>query len=416
MSPMLQRTSPALALVISVIVAVALSSTACTFDVSGIAPDENIQNPDPCVDNPGQCPDVPPDAQPDIPPDVPADWYDPMWTYRRLLTIPAAEIAELLADFPVLVHLRDAELLDKAQPSGNDISFVSLDGQTVFAHELEAYDETDGELVAWVNLPTLSSTEDNQFYIYYGNLASGDQQNPAQVWDSAYQGVWHLSEPAVDESVTQMHRDSSGYENHGTQSGNELANGRIAGAQDFDGTNDQINISNPTSFVLGDADCTVSAWIRTNTTRDRGIVIKSPPNGHEPRDKLFGINHTQNRLGVDHGWVGYANANTTVNDDNWHHVAWVQRANASGNDELWQLWVDGSMENQRSYNTDTDDADHTLRIGGGSPSSYFSDTFRGRIDEVRISHTDRSPAWIQTSYQNQLDPASFHSIGAEQAL
>ena len=29
-------------------------------------------------------------------------------------------------------------------------------------------------------------------YVYYGNGAAANQQNPAGVWDSNYEGVWHF--------------------------------------------------------------------------------------------------------------------------------------------------------------------------------------------------------------------------------
>lgn len=388
-------------------VAAILSSTACRFDPSIVVIDET---PPSCTDQSSECQEVP-DAS-----TVSADWYEPLWTYRRLLSIPANLVVENLVAFPVLVYLRGSELTGKTQPSGGDIVFVSLDGQTILAHEIELYDEVNGDLFAWVNIPLLSSSEDNQFYIYYGNSASDDQQQPDDVWDNAYQGVWHLAEQAADESQAQQHQDSSGRQNHGEQSGNEQVPGQIAQAQYFDGTDDQINIANPTSFALGDADCTITAWIRTDASQERGIVVKSSPTGHEPQDRLFGINHTRDSLGIDHGWIGYLGGSSTINDDQWHHVAWVQRANSAGDAERWQLWVDGNLEGEETEVTDSDPNDHTLRIGGGSPTSFFPRTFRGAIDEVRISHTDRSAGWLQTSYDNQRAPRMFHAVGVEQTL
>src|SRR4030042_4291597 len=41
---------------------------------------------------------------------------------------------------------------------------------------------------------------------------------------------------------------------------------------------------------------------------------------------------------------------------------------------------------------------------------------KGIIDEIRISNITRSAAWIQTSYNNQKDPTTFHTIGGEETL
>lgn len=348
--------------------------------------------------------------------DAPANWYQKNWPYRRSITILSTSVGQDLSQFPVLVSLDGADIMGKPQASGNDIVFVSSDGQTVFAHEIEHYDHDTGELDAWVNVPMLSSSQDTVLYVYYGNPSSDDQQQPDLVWDASFQGVWHLSENAADESNVAEHRDSSGYGNHGLQSGNQQTPGRIAQAQFFDGNDDDIRIANSTNFVLGDANCTISAWIRSDDDGDRGIVIKSPPQDHAPGDKLFGINHTQDSLGLDHGWVGYIDGNSVVNDNQWHHVVWVQRADYDDNQERWELWVDGEMEGEQEEATNPDVDTHTLRIGGASPNSYFSQTFFGAIDEVRISHTDRSGAWIRTSYINQSNPTSFFSLGDEESL
>ena len=41
--------------------------------------------------------------------------------------------------------------------------------------------------------------------------------------------------------------------------------------------------------------------------------------------------------------------------------------------------------------------------------------FNGTIDEVRVSSTLRSAAWIQTEYNNQSSPATFYTVGSAQA-
>ena len=40
--------------------------------------------------------------------------------------------------------------------------------------------------------------------------------------------------------------------------------------------------------------------------------------------------------------------------------------------------------------------------------------FDGKLDEVRLSNIVRSPAWIQTSYNNMNEPSHFSAIGPEE--
>jgi len=52
-------------------------------------------------------------------------------------------------------------------------------------------------------------------------------------------------------------------------------------------------------------------------------------------------------------------------------------------------------------------------IGRGSPvSSNYG--FIGSIDEVQISNIGRSSEWIKTSYNNQNNPSTFYSLGAQE--
>jgi hypothetical protein len=346
---------------------------------------------------------------------VPEDWMDPAWGYRRRIVIDGGQLTATLVEFPVMIAIDDPALSTKVQQTGADIAFTAANGQTRLAHELEHFDSESGTLVAWVGMPSLVSGEDTSVYIYYGNPGAPDQSSGTDVWDASYHGVWHLGEDAVDEQQSTTHSDSS-RGNFGAQAGNARVVGQVGFAQQFDGDDDEVSISNPDTFLLGDASCTVSAWIRTTSTDDMGIVIKSPVSSHVPNDKLFGVNHEPNKLGIDQGWVTYLGATTDVTDGAWHHVAWVQTADAANGYERWELYVDGEMETTKDAWTASDPASHTLRLGGYSPGSYFASPFAGDIDEVRISHTARGAAWIAASYANQAQPSTFYSLDSEQAL
>jgi hypothetical protein len=92
--------------------------------------------------------------------------------------------------------------------AGFDIIFKAEDDATcggtglapcILDHEIEAYDETNDLLVAWVRIPVLDYNSNTTIYLYYGNaLVTTATENPTGVWDSSYVGVWHLKEdPSV---------------------------------------------------------------------------------------------------------------------------------------------------------------------------------------------------------------------------
>ena len=156
-----------------------------------------------------------------------------------------------------------------------------------------------------------------------------------------------------------------------------------------------VGTANPASLVLGNADCTVMAWIKTSSTSANGILTKDNNGTHVDGDKLLGVNYSSTKFGLDHGWVAYLGANKNVTDGAWHHVAWTQKKDGSGTSEVWKLYVDGVYETTGSFATKDDPAGTTICIGRGSSGSFFPNNFNGTIDEVRIYNRVLSDTEIQ---------------------
>ena len=114
-------------------------------------------------------------------------------------------------------------------------------------HEIELYEASSpADLVAWVNIPFVSSTADTTLYMYYGNAGAAPQENPSDVWDSNYVMVQHLDE------TSGIHYDSTSYSNEGTVWGgvNQAGIGQIDGADEFDGSDDYVRVPNADSWDL----------------------------------------------------------------------------------------------------------------------------------------------------------------------
>ena len=120
--------------------------------------------------------------------DVTADtpWYDSNWPYRKAVTLDGANFCTTVNAFPVPVILTgDTDLQADARPDGFDILFTADDGVTKLPHEIETFDETTGDLVAWVKLDIVSGM-DQTLYMYYGNSGCGRPAGSAGVWDSQF--------------------------------------------------------------------------------------------------------------------------------------------------------------------------------------------------------------------------------------
>jgi hypothetical protein len=143
--------------------------------------------------------------------------------HERTLVVSKV-VATDLSDFPVLISITDTDLLDEARSDGNDIVFRWDDGTCGgkpckgLYHEIEEWNSSTGELVAWVKIPTLSSSNDTTIYMYYGNPnVSVPSENPAGVWDSNYSGVYHLNQNPGGAAPQML--DSTLNVNHGTAMG-----------------------------------------------------------------------------------------------------------------------------------------------------------------------------------------------------
>ena len=157
------------------------------------------------------------------------------------------------ANFPVLISILDSDLYDNVQPDGDDIAFSN--NTAWLDHEIELfkknYNGTHAQLIAWVRIPSLSTSEDTIIRMYYGNSTMGTQEYPRRVWDSNYLGIWHVSENG--NGTLNEYSDSSIYQNRGQGGkGNSSyvptrISGKIGYSQDFnnlDGKYDFIDCGN----------------------------------------------------------------------------------------------------------------------------------------------------------------------------
>jgi len=183
-------------------------------------------------------------------------WWDTNWANRKLIIINHSMVQEDQKDFPVLIYRSaDAELAAQAKSNGDDIIFTSGDNSTRYNHEIENYDDTTGELTAWVKIPSLSSTQDTILLMYYGNPGSSNQENITGTWDGNYRMVQHLNE-----SSGTLY-DSTSYGNNGTNNGASYnASSKIDGGYDFDGS-DSINCGDDPSLDITTA-ITLEGWVK----------------------------------------------------------------------------------------------------------------------------------------------------------
>ena len=330
-------------------------------------------------------------------------WYNTDWGYRKKITLDSDKVPNTnQSNFPVLISRTDADWKDTdhsghIQVDGGDILFTNSSG-TKLDHEIEKYDGATGELIAWVEVDTLSASADTEVYIYYGNATCADQWDIAGTWDSSYVGVWHLHDDFLDSSGS----------NNGTNYGSDDATGKIADAQDFVRANtDYIDVGN----ILVSGSCTIELWMNLDINNQRQFVFGKWNSGG---NVMEGISIEANdggilRLQVGNGGASMQGWDTTLayTTGEWQYVAGI----ADGSNlTMWR--------NATSQSTGQTQAvgGNTIKNSIGRPGDCDGIYADGFIDEVRISDTNRSADWISTCYNSQSSPSTFiKSVASEEA-
>ena len=349
--------------------------------------------------------------------------------FRRTITAQASQVAGSgsHANFPVLVSLTLPELRSSGNGgsvqhvSGYDIRFESGAGAKL-NHEIEKWDATTGELVAWVQAPSLSATSNTALYLYYGNSSiSTPEQNSAGVWPTAeYGSVWHL---AGDPSLTAPQAlDSSSNGNDGTAQGamtsTDRVDGKIAWATDLDGVDDRFTIPDSPSLSMGTSR-TWSAWVKIDawgTPTKLHIMELLTDDGGSCYSAVWRI-----------GSQGLASLNKRVG----HTVFTGAPSDIESTSELtlgtWTLlhvtsdgtqtrfYIDGALDATVAHAVTPASCTDDFTLGGNATTSQSYRTFDGQVDEMRVlPGAIRSADWIATEYNNQNSPGTFVSVGSEE--
>jgi len=325
-------------------------------------------------------------------------WYNTSWDYRKSITIDHDQVSGSGShtDFPVLVSITDTNLRDNAQSDGDDILFIS-NNNAKLSHEIESYNSSTGALVAWVKVPSLSTSGDTVLYMYYGNSGAANQQDVTNVWDSNYVAVYHLNQATGGSNAI---KDSTSNANHMTDNNGPTlgATGRIGNAISFDGVNDFLSESGDASLRIT-GDLTVEFWANPEGSSsspfggvNRGIVSHGDSGELEVDNTLYSAqsSSTQTKLTMYHEY-GTGNNQADASFDNfnwgtdldWHHG--VIRRDAAVSTDI-ELYIDGSLNSTVNYTTNpTGGTSSFLSIGTNSGIS--GNSANAIIDEVRISNT-----------------------------
>jgi len=352
-----------------------------------------------------------------------SSWYDSGWAYRKKITINPAKVSDGHSNFPMLFSRTDVDLKATASgghvasTTGGDILFTD-ENNNKLDHEIELYVSTTGELIAWVEVPFVSSTSTREIYIYYGNdtVPLANQQNATGVWVSDYKGVWHLSQGYS--TASNFYTESTSNASHGTLTdpdGNSTAiTGQVDGAFNFDGDSaDKINIGN-ISTLKPTAALTLSAWVNPDNFADAwggaGFIATNGLDCCQTEYAGYGLHLITNQQPRAFIWNGSlqraVSSDTNMSTGAWHYVVMT----FTGTSII--IYQDGQQTKTSTFTSTTINYNNRFFVIG-EHSTWGGKPFHGGIDEVRVSAIARSADWIATEYNNQSSPNTFYSYSGE---
>jgi hypothetical protein len=350
-----------------------------------------------------------------------ADWYDAGWGYRKMITVDYTKVGAALTDFAVLINVTDTDLKDISnsghvtQADGGDILFTDSSGTVKLDHEIEKYTNTIGELVAWVEVASLSSTVDTYIYIYYGGPSTPDQWNINGTWESSLAMVQHLKEDPSGGAPQMI--DSTSNANNGDSNGSMITSqqvsGKINGSLRFIYDDDNINVGQGSSLDITGNQITIEAWICPYAALDTdSSYIVSKYNGVSfinAYSLLVTSSILRFRLG--NGITTYlSNPAYVMSSYDWYHMAAVCDGSSMG------IYVNGSYlsDSTTAFSGNIGSNAVDVVIGQRSDIGTPSYLFNGIIDEVRVYNRGLTAQEISTQYNNQNSPSTFLSFASEE--
>jgi hypothetical protein len=332
------------------------------------------------------------------------------YKYERNITIDHNRVAggEDLYSFPVMISLSGQNFL-KSSPtgqvfnaSGYDIIFAD-DDYNQLDHQVEYYNGTSGDLIAWVRIPVLSASENTVIKIIYGNPLITDNPSVTSVWDSHYKGVWHLDNNSLN--------DFTSYNKSGTPYNTPTyPAGVINNALGMNGSNQYVQVNNASNLNFA-GNITVSAWVYMNA-RDRDQKIAGNQNNSSGGYK-FGI-YTNNKVEFEirnssnvESLNRDVSGGTILSTGNWYYLAGI----SSDVLDSIKTFVNGVSERPFKKTGTLGIASYNLVIGKEPFEALYY--FSGRFDEIRVSNIVRPDGWLRTEYFNQFSPSTFYTVDAD---
>ena len=282
----------------------------------------------------------------------------------------------------------------------------NTDGSSPFDFEYLDYDAATGDIIAWVEIPTMDASDDLVIYMTYGdNSVTTTQEDINNTWTS-YTAVYHLNNQLKDSSG-----NLSDLSEGGTPTGS-ASGGMVLGYYEFTGGGSDY-------LEVAEAPFSIEPWTLealfypTTLTQQNPILFIGDA---DKNDHHISINAdgSEDDVGLYQGDYGGAAGEWAYSTANYTEDAWNYGASTMATATDKRAFVNGGNKGTNVVDLGSIHDVDTLSVGSrrDSTPSYVGATIR--VEEIRVSDDAKSDLWIETTY-NTFTPGTFYTMGAEQS-
>jgi hypothetical protein len=342
------------------------------------------------------------------------------YNYRKRITINKAQVAGAvnLIDFPVLISITDPDLVyltsqcntnKLSSGQGLDITFANVSDPAIpLRFQLDHYDPVTGTLICWVKVPALVAAGNvaagSELLLYYGSnlLHAPYAASSVATWTELYK-LWHMN---LDASPAGSMSGKSNQPQDMAQGGGGMdpqsfVAGKIGYAAKYNGSSSFMNAAKDTSTTF-----TISVWAKISRLNVEQVLISNDSTGfggYTIRINASGNIVFDTRIGSRTTPVTLI-AGTILLPEQWYHFV-VQRVGSTRT-----IYINGKSATAFTRLEGVGSGGRLI-IGRSKQNDRY---FGGLLDEIRITGQVLSANWIKTEYNNQNDPATFYTVGAEE--
>ena len=324
------------------------------------------------------------------------------------VVFPGVQDGVVLTNFPALVRLSQSvngfNYADFARQDGGDLRFADANGN-LLPHEIDTWN-ANGVSTVWVKVPLLA--KNTVITAHYGFTGSGDPVavDAKDVWDDDYVGVWHLGEsalPLVESSAT-----SSNFTTKQGDTVSYAAAGAVGGAVSFGGGTRNAVVAPDHDALDGFSKFTIETWTyQEELSVYAGILSKRVGSKSEVSyhvDNQIGsgdAKRTVLTVGTSSSAAGVWSSTLTPTFGEWNHYAYTVDMTSSSRNVSGYLNGTCSGATSCTYANTMPNCASDLYLGNLDAAATPS--FKGKIDEVRISKIVRSADWIRATHDTIAD-------------